>query len=195
LVPSNATAGLIWLSATGEKKTPSEKASDAGKSAGQAASDAAKATGKAVGSAAEATGKAVGGAAEATGKAVGDAAKATVNAVGDAATATGEYLTQSKDSAVKAAQETLNGIEKKWQDLQAKAAPATDEAKADFQKAKDQMAQTLADAKAKLDEAKDAAADAWQQNVKPALDAALQKAQKLQRKKRKSLRLKNGIFY
>ena len=89
------------------------------------------------------------------------------------------WLAGPKDSAVKTAQDTLNAIEKKWQDLQAKAAPTTDEAKADFQKAKDQMAQTLADAKAKLVEAKDASADAWQQKVKPALDAALQKAQKL----------------
>ena len=152
-----------------KEKTTSEKASDAGKSAGQAASDAGKATGTAVGDATKAT---VG--------AVGDAAKATVGAVGDATKATGDYLTQSpKDSAVKTAQETLNGVEKKWQDLQAKAAPATDEAKADFQKVKAQMAQTLADAKAKLVEAKDASADVWQQNVKPALDAALQKAQKL----------------
>ena len=60
-------------------------------------------------------------------------------------------------------------IEKKWQDLQDKATPTTDAAKADFQKAKDQMAQALADAKAKLIEAKDAGADAWQKNVKPAL--------------------------
>ena len=116
---------------------------------------------------------------EHAGQAVSDAAKATGKAVDNAAKATGEYLTQSKDSAVKTAQETLNGLEKKWQDLQAKAAPATDEAKADFQKAKDQMARTLADAKAKLVEAKDAGADAWQQNVKPALDAALAKVQKL----------------
>jgi len=151
-----------------EKKTASEKASDAGKSAGQAAKDAAKATGEAVGDAAKATGTAVGDAAKATGKAVGDAAKAT-----------GEQVTQAKDAAVKAAQEALNGFEKKWQDLQAKAAPTTDEAKADLQKVKDQMAQLLADAKAKLVEAKDAGADAWQQNVKPALDAALAKAQKL----------------
>ena len=151
-----------------KKNTPSEKASDAGKSAGQATNDAAKATAHAVTDAAKATGTAVSDAAKATGKAVGDATKAT-----------GEYLTQPKDTAVKAAQETLDGLEKKWQDLQAKAAPATDEAKADLQKAKDQMAQTLADAKAKLVEAKDASADVWQQNVKPALDAALQKAQKL----------------
>lgn len=140
-----------------KEKTTSEKASDAGKSAGQTASDAAKATGNAV----------------------GDAAKATGNAVGDAAKATGEYLTESKDSTVKTAQETLNGIEKKWQDLQAKAAPTTEEAKADLQKAKDQMGQILSDAKAKLVEAKDASADVWQKDVKPALDAALQKAQEL----------------
>jgi len=63
--------------------------------------------------------------------------------------------------------------------LQARAAPTTDEAKAGLQKAKDQMAQILAAAKAKLVEAKDAGADAWQQNVKPALDAALQKAHTL----------------
>jgi hypothetical protein len=136
-----ALALALGMTACGNKTT-SEKASDAGKSAGKAADDA--------------------------GKAVGDATKAT-----------GEYLAQSKDAAVKAAQETLDGIEKKWQDLQAQAAPATDEAKADLQTAKDQMAQTLADAKAKLVEAKNAGADTWQQKVKPALDAALQKAQKL----------------
>ena len=125
------------------------------------------------------TSEKVSDAAKSAGQAVGDAAKATGTVVGDAAKATGDYLIQSKDTAVKTAQETLNALEKKWQDLQAKAAPATDEAKADFQKAKDQMARALADAKAKLLEAKDASADAWRQNVKPALDAALQKAQKL----------------
>jgi hypothetical protein len=173
-----------------EKKKPSEKTSDAGKSAGQAVNDAAKATGNAVGDAATATGMAVVDAAKATGTAVGDAAKATSTAVvdaakstgtavGDATKATGEYLSQSKDTAVEAAQDTLNGIEKKWKDLQAKAAPTTDEAKADLQKAKDLMVQTLADAKAKLVEAKDAGVDTWHQDVKPALDAALHKAQKL----------------
>ena len=162
-----------------DKKTPTDTASDAAKSAGRTASDAAAATGDAVKDAAEATGTAVGDAAKATGEAVGDAAKATGAAVGDATKATGEFLIQSKDAAVKAAQDTLSGIEKKWDDLQAKAAPATDEAKADFQKAKDQMSETLGDVKAKLVEAKDAGADAWQQNVKPALDAGLAKAQKL----------------
>ena len=106
-------------------------------------------------------------------------AKATGDAVGDAMQATGEFLTQSKDADVKAAQETLDGIEKKWRDLLVKAAPTTDEAKVEFQNAKDQMAETLVNAKAKLVEAEDASSDAWQQNVKPALDAALQKAQKL----------------
>jgi len=139
------------------KRTPSEKASDAGKSAGQTARDAAKATGNAV----------------------GDAAKATGNVVGGAAKATGEYLSQSKDTAVKAAQETLNGVEKKWQDLLAKAAPTTDAAKDDLRKARDEMARTLADAKAKLIQAKDASAGAWHENVKPTLEAAVQKAQRL----------------
>jgi hypothetical protein len=138
------------------------------KKTGEAANDAAKATGNAVGNAAKATGKAVGNAAEATGKAVGNAAEAT-----------GEYLTQGKDAAVKSAQEKIALLDKKWQELQDKTAPATDEAKADFQKAKDQMAKTLAEAKTKLVEAKDASADAWQKNVKPALDAALDEAQKL----------------
>jgi predicted small lipoprotein YifL len=144
------------ITACGEK-TPAQKTSDAGKSAGQATSDAAKATGKAV----------------------GDAAKATGTAIGDATKATGEFLSGSKDKAVKDAQEALDAIEKKWQDLQAKAAPATDEAKADLQKAKDEMAKALAEAKAKLVEAKDASADAWQKGVKPALDAAVQKTKKL----------------
>lgn len=110
---------------------------------------------------------------------VSDAAKATGNAVNDAAKATGEFLTQSKDTDVKVAQETLNEIEKKWQDLYAKAAPTSDEAKTDLQKAKDEMAQVLAEAKAKFVEAKNAGVDTWQKNVKPALDAALRKAQKL----------------
>jgi hypothetical protein len=145
------------LGMTACEKKMSETASDAAKSAGQTVGDAAKATGTAV----------------------SDAAKATGNAVSDAAKATGDYLTQSKDSAVQAAQETLNGPEKKWQDLQAKAAPTTDAAKADLQKVGDQMAQTLSDARAKLAEAKVASTDAWQENVKPSLDAALAKAQKL----------------
>jgi len=138
-------------------KTTFEKVSDSARSVGQAATNAAKATGKAV----------------------ADAAKVTGKAVGDAAKVTGEYLTQSKDTAVEAAKETLNGIEKKWQALLAKAAPTTDQAKAYLQKAKDQMAQTLAGAKARLVEATHAGADTWQQDVKPALDAALQKAQQL----------------
>jgi hypothetical protein len=137
-----------------EKKT----ASDTTKSAGKAVNDAAKATGKAVGNAAEATGKAVGNAAETTGKAVGNAAQAT-----------GEYLSEKKDEAVKAAQEKIVYLDTKWQELQDKAAPATDEAKAEFQKAKDQMAKTLA---------KDAGADAWQKSVKPALDSTLDAAEK-----------------
>ena len=98
--------------------------------------------------------------------------------MGDAAQATGEFLTQKKDEAVKAAQEKIVYLETKWQELQDKAAPTTDEAKADFQKAKDQMAKSLAEAKAKLAEAKDAGADAWQKNVKPALDATLDAAEK-----------------
>jgi hypothetical protein len=146
----------LSLTACGEKTT-SQKASDAGKSAGEAVNDAAKTTGAAVGDAADATGK----------------------AVGDATKATGEFLTQSKDTAVKDAQATLDAIETKWQELQAKAAPATDEAKAGFQKAKDEMGKALAEAKAKLVEAKDASGDAWEKNVKPALDTAVQKAKKL----------------
>jgi len=140
-----------------EKETPSGKASDTTKSAGQTASDAANAAGKAV----------------------GDAAKATGNAVGNAAQATGDWLTGSKDTVVKTAQEKVAALEAKWQALQDKAAPTTDEAKADWQKAKDLMAQTLADAKAKLIQAKDATDDVWQKDIKPALAAALDKAQKL----------------
>jgi hypothetical protein len=117
--------------------------------------------------------------AKATGDAVGDAAEATGDAVGDAMQATGEFLTQSKETDVKAAREALVVIEKKWQDLLAEAAPNTDEAKVEFQNAKDQMAETLAKAKATLVEAENASGDEWQQNVKPALDATLHKAQKL----------------
>jgi hypothetical protein len=167
--PQYAVAmGLTLVMAACGEKPATVKASDAGSSAGQSVGDAARATGNAVVDAAKVAGTAV-----------GDAAKATGHAVADATKATGEYLTPSKEAAVEAARETLDGIEKKWQDLQAKAEPATDEAKADLQKARDLMAQALADAKAKLVEAKDAGADVWQQNVKPALDAALQKAQKL----------------
>jgi uncharacterized protein YgiM (DUF1202 family) len=147
--------------------TPSDRA--------KATGDAAETTGDAVSDAAEATGDAVGDAAEATGDAVSDAAEAT----GDAVKATGKFLTQSKDADVKAAQETLDGIEKKWQVLLADAAPSTNEAKVEFQSAKDQMAASLATAKAKLEEAKNASDDQWQQNVKPALDATLEKSQKL----------------
>ena len=96
----------LSLGVTGcKEKTASEKASDAANSAGTAVKEAVKDAGQAVGHAAETSGK----------------------AVGDAAKATGEYLTGSKEATVKAAQETLNGIEKKWQELQAKAAPTTDD--------------------------------------------------------------------
>jgi len=151
-----------------EKETPSGNASNAAKSAGETA-----------GNAANATGKAVGEAGKAAGKAVGEAAKATGNAVGDAAKATGDWLAGSKDEAVKTAQAKVDTLETKWQALQDKAAPATDEAKADLQKAKDQMSQLLSDAKAKLVAAKDATDDVWQKDIKPALAAALDKAQKL----------------
>jgi len=117
--------------------------------------------------------------AKATGEAVGDAAKTAGDAVGDAIQATDDFLTQSKDEGVKAAQEKLDEIEKNWQDLLAKAEPATSEAKVDLQKAKEQMDTALADAKVKLMKAKAASEDGWKQDAKPALDAALQKAQKL----------------
>lgn len=128
---------------------------------------------------ARAAGDAAGDAAKATGDAVGDAAKATGDAVGDAVQATGEFLNRPKDVDVKAAQEKLDKIEQDWQALLAKAAPTTDEAKAELQDANDQMEKALATARAELVEAKDASDEDWQQNVKPALDAALQKSQKL----------------
>jgi hypothetical protein len=78
-----------------------------------------------------------------------------------------------------AAQATVDDLEAKWVALVDKAAPTTDEAKADLQKAADDMAQVLADAKAKLEEAKAASADQWQKTIKPALDDAIAKAQKL----------------
>ena len=179
LIAFAAMLALAFGMTACEKETPSGQASDATKSAGQTASDAAKATGKAVGDAGKTAGNAVEDAAKATGNAVGDAAKATGNAVGDAAKATGDWLTGSKDTVVKSAQEKVNALETKWQALQDKAAPTTDAAKADLQKAKDQMAQILADAKAKLVQAKDATDDVWQKDIKPALAAALDKAQKL----------------
>jgi len=128
---------------------------------------------------ARATGDAVGDAAKTTGDAVGDAARATGDAVGDAVQATGEFLNQPKDVDIKAAEERLDTIEKNWHALLAKAAPTTDEAKVELQEASDQMDEALATAKAKLVEARDASDEDWQQNVKPALDAALQKSQKL----------------
>jgi hypothetical protein len=138
-----------------------------------------KKSGEAVNDAANATGNAVGDAAKATGEAVGSAAKATGKAVGDAAQATGEYLTQTKDDTFKAAQAKIALLDKDWQQLQARAAPVTDEARVEFQTAKDQMAKTLDEARAKLVEAKDAGADAWQKDFKPAFDASLDKAKKL----------------
>ena len=128
---------------------------------------------------ARATGDAVGDAAKTTGDAVSDAAVTTGDAVGDAVQATGEFLNQPKDADVKAAQERLVGIEQKWRALLAKGAPTTDEAKVELQDADKQMAEALATAKAKLVEARDASDKDWQQNVKPALDAAVQKSQKL----------------
>jgi ElaB/YqjD/DUF883 family membrane-anchored ribosome-binding protein len=157
LIAFAAMLALAFGMTACEKETPSGNASNAAKSAGQTAANAANATGKAV----------------------GDAAKATGNAVGNAAQATGDWLAGSKDSAVKFAQDKVADLETKWQTLQDKAAPTTDAAKADLQKAKDQMSQTLADAKAKLVQAKDATDDAWQKDIKPALAAALDKAQKL----------------
>ena len=99
--------------------------------------------------------------------------------MGDAAEATGDALTRWKDSAVETGQETLDAIGEKWQVLEAKAKPTTDEAKVEFQEAKDRMAQALADVEAELVEAKDAGADTWKQNGQPALDAAMKKAQKI----------------
>ena len=128
---------------------------------------------------AKATGEAVGDAAKTASEAVGDAAKTAGDAVGDAIQATDDFLTQPKDEGVKAAQDKLDEIEKNWQDLLAKAEPATSEAKVDLQKAKEQMDTALADAKVKLMKAKAASEDGWKQDAKPALAAALQKAQKL----------------
>jgi hypothetical protein len=121
----------------------------------------------------------VGAAAKATGEAVGNAAKATGEALNTAAKATGEYLSPSKAAVVKAAEETLAALEKKWTELQAKAAPAIEETKASFRKARKQMPQNLAEAKARLVEAKDVSADVWQKTVNPALDTSLEKAKKL----------------
>ena len=128
---------------------------------------------------ARAAGEAVGDAAKTTGDIVSDAATTTGDAVGDAVQATGEFLNQPKEADVKIAQERLAGIEQNWRTLLAKTAPTTDKAKVELQDADKQMAETLATAKAKLAEAKYANDKDWRQNVKPALDAALQKSQKL----------------
>lgn len=167
-------ASTCFIMSCGEKK-PAEKTSDAGKTVGQT-----------VGAAARTAGDAVSDAAMATGDAVGDAATATSDAVSDAATATkdfavdaGDALVRQKDESIKVAKETIATLEKKWQEMVGKAEPTTDAAKADFQKAKDQMAQTFADAKEKLGEAQDAGSDAWQKNVKPVIDASIQKAQEI----------------
>jgi vacuolar-type H+-ATPase subunit E/Vma4 len=108
-----------------------------------------------------------------------DAGKAAGQVVGDIAKAAREYLSQSKSAAIKIAHETLSGIEKNWQDLWDKTSPVNDEVKADLQTAKDQITRFLAEAKAELVKARYAGVDAWQRDVKPALDAALHKAQKL----------------
>jgi hypothetical protein len=108
-----------------------------------------------------------------------DSARATGKAVGDTARETGEFFNKSKDMAVKEAHEMLASIEKKWQELEAKTASGTEEAKADIRKAKEQMEITLGDVKEKLIQAKDAAGEVWQDTVKPSLEAALLKARKL----------------
>ncbi len=128
---------------------------------------------------ARAAGDAVGDAANKTADVISDAATTTGDALGDAVQATGEFLNQPKDEAVEAAQEKLAEIEQDWQALLVKATPTTDKAKVELQDADKQMAEALATAKAKLVEARDASDEDWQQNVKPALDAALQKSQKL----------------
>lgn len=128
---------------------------------------------------AKATGEAVGDAMKTAGDAAGDAAKTSGDAVGGAIQATSDYLTQSKDEGVKAAQEELDEIEKNWQDLLARADPATSEAKVELQEAREQMAMALADAKVKLMKAKAASEESWKQDAKPALEDALQKIKKL----------------
>jgi len=67
----------------------------------------------------------------------------------------------------------------KWHDLMTRAAPTTDAGKADLQNARIQMDQTFTDAKAMLVEANTASDEAWQKNVKPALDSVLQRGQQL----------------
>lgn len=128
---------------------------------------------------ARSAGDAVGDAAKTTGDAVSDAATATGEAVGDAVQATGKFLNQPKDMDVKDAQSRLDRIEQNWRTLLATAAPSTDKAKVELHDADKQMAEALATAKAKLVEARDASDNDWQQNVKPALDAAVEKSQKL----------------
>ena len=121
----------------------------------------------------------IGNAAEATDNAFGNAAKATGNAIGNVTEVTGNFLAQKKGEAIEATQEKITLLDKKWQELQAKATPATDEAKAELQKATDMMVKTLAEAKTKLVEAKDASVDTWQKDVLPTLTSAMDKAQKL----------------
>lgn len=128
---------------------------------------------------ARAAGEAVGDAAKTTGDAVSDAATTTGDAVGDAVQATGEFLNQPKDADIKAAREKLAEIEQNWRAFLAAAAPTTDKAKVELQDADKQMADALATAKAKLAEAKDASDKDWRQNIKPSLDAAVLKSQKL----------------
>lgn len=108
-----------------------------------------------------------------------DSAKPLSAALSDATKSADGLLAQSKDAAVKAAQTAVDTLEKKWQDLVAKAAPTTPEAKTDLQKSMTDMTATLTDIRTKLTEAKDASAEAWQKDIKPALDAALKNAQRL----------------
>ncbi|MDZ7859165.1 MAG: hypothetical protein U5O15_00615 [Candidatus Krumholzibacteriota bacterium] len=164
----------MGLSACGDK-TPSEKA----KTAGEAVDDAMQKTGDAVGGAAKTTGDAVGDAMQKTGDAVGGAAKTTGDAVDDAMQATGEFLTQSKEKDLIAARKTVERIEKEWQELLAKSSPVGDAAQAEFQNTRYQMSDALADSRARLAEAKEASGDIWRKEAKPALEAALQKAQRI----------------
>jgi len=91
---------------------------------------------------------------------------------------TREYLSREKESVVKAAQERIERMEALWPQIQEKAAAAGDEAKVEFEKAKVRMGEELAEAKQKLAEARESGAETWETKGKPALNSAVERAQK-----------------
>lgn len=151
-----ALAVALGVTGCGQKST-SRSPPDGNKAGGQAGTDVARASGSAA----------------------YDSSSAETAAVTNAPKSTGDPIAKSKDAAAKSTQESLDTLKRKWQELEAKAAPATAEAEAEFRKATDMMVHALSDSKAKATGANASGVDVWNSKVKPSLDAALSKAQKL----------------